>query len=112
MEILYKDKELNWWCHNYSAYIRSTEHCELEKMIYSGFMEEAYALGFMPKILSWKAGSAYSLEAAINGTDVDILHGIFMEIRSDYGSNGTLISHAIADGNLYRLMCAFLSVCQ
>lgn len=110
MEILYKDKEMNQWCHNYSAYIRNSEHCELEEMIYSGFMKEAYTLGFMPKILSWKAGSAYSLDAAINGTDADIIHGICMEIRRDYGNNGTLISDAIADRNLYRLMRAFLSV--
>lgn len=55
MELLYKDKELNRWCRNYSAYTRNTEHCELEKMIYSGFLKEANALGFMPKILSWKA---------------------------------------------------------
>lgn len=43
---------------------------------------------------------------------MDILHGICMEIRMDYGCSGSLIYSAIADGNLYRLMCAFLSVCQ
>ena len=112
MEVLYKDKELNRWCHNYSAYTKNTEHCELEKIIYDEFMTEAYALGFMQNILSWKDGSVYLTEAAINGTDVDILYGICMEIRSDYGNNGALIYHAIADGNLYRLMRAFLSRSQ
>jgi hypothetical protein len=34
MEVLYRDKELNQWCRNYSAYRRNTEHCELEKIIY------------------------------------------------------------------------------
>lgn len=112
MEVLYRDKELNQWCRNYSAYRRNTEHCELEKTIYDGFMHEAYKLGFMPEVLSWKPCSAYSLDAALNGTEVDIIHGICLEIRSDYGSNGALIAHSIADGNLYRLMNAFLSRVQ
>lgn len=112
MEVLYKDKELNQWCRNYSAYTKNTQHCELEKTIYDIFMKEAYALGFMPKILSQKASSAYSMEVAINGTEADILHGICMEIHSDYGYNGALISHAIASGNLYRLMHTFLSLGQ
>lgn len=109
MEVLYRDKELNQWCRNYSAYRRNTEHCELEKTIYDGFMHEAHKLGFMPEVLSWKPYSAYSLDAALNGTEADIIHGICLEIHLDYGSNGALISHAIADGNLYRLMSAFLS---
>ncbi len=112
MEVLFRDKELNQWCCKYSAYRRNTEHCELEKTIYDGFMREAYKLGFMPEVLSWKPYSAYSLEAALSGTEVDLLHGICLEIRSDYGSNGSLISHAIAEGNLYRLMSAFLSYNQ
>lgn len=110
MEVLYKDRELNQWCHNYSAYKRNTEHCELEKIIYDGFMREAYALELMPKILSWNAGGAYSAEAMLNGSEADILYGICMEIRMDYGYNGSLISVAIASGNLYRLMRAFLSL--
>lgn len=108
MEILYRDKELNQWCRNYSAYRENTTHCELEKLIYDGFMKEAYALAFMPKILAWKPYSAYSLKAALNGTKADLIHGIFVEIRSDYGSNGSLISHAIASGSLYYLMDALL----
>lgn len=109
MEALYRDKELNQWCRNYSAYRRNTVHCELEKIIYDGFMHEAYILGFMPEILSWKASSVYTLESALNGTDADLIHGIFAEIRSDYGCNGSLVYSAIADGNLYRLMRAYLS---
>lgn len=108
MEVLYRDKELNQWCRNYSAYRENTAHCEVEKTIYDGFMHDA-ALGFMPEVLSWKAGSAYILESALNGTEADLIHGIFAEIRSDYGNNGSLIYHAIADGNLYRLMSAYLS---
>lgn len=112
MEALYKDKELNRWCHNYSSYRENTQHCGLEKMIYDGFMHEAYTLGFMPEVLSWKPGVPYILETALNGTEADIIHGICMEIRSDYGNNGSLISDAIANGNLYRLMDAFLSYTQ
>ncbi|MGM9522184.1 MAG: ADP-ribosylglycohydrolase family protein [Oscillospiraceae bacterium] len=108
MKVLYQDKELNQWCRNYSAYRENTTHRELEKMIYEGFVKEAYALGFMPEVLAWKPYSAYSLESALTGTKADLIHGIFVEIRSDYGSNGSLISHAIADGNLYRLMSAWL----
>lgn len=112
MEVLFQDKELNQWCRNYSAYRKNTEHCELEKTIYDGFMREAYKLGFMPEVLSWKPYSEYTLEAALNGTELDLLHGICLEIRSDYGHNGSLISHAIAEGNLYRLMSAFISYTQ
>ena len=109
MEVLYRDKELNQWCCNYSAYKRNTEHCELEKTIYDGFMREAYKLDFMPEVLSWKPAYAYTLEAALSGTEEDLIHGICVEIRSDYGCNGSLIYRAIADGNLYRLMSAYLS---
>lgn len=112
LEVLYRDKELNQWCRNYSAYNRNTEHCELEKVIYDGFVHEAYALGFMPKVLSWKPCSAYQLESALTGAEEDLIHGICLEICADYGSKGSLISHAIADGNLYRLMSAYLSFVQ
>lgn len=108
MEVLFRDKELNQWCRNYSAYRKNTEHCELEKAIYDGFMREAYKLGFMPEVLSWKPYSAYALEDALSGTEADLIHGICLEIRSDYGNNGSLITHAIANGNLYRLMQAYL----
>lgn len=109
MEVLFRDKELNRWCRNYSVYRENTEHCELRKTIYDGFMREAYELGFMPEVLSWKPYSEYTLEAALNGTEIDLFYGICCEIRSDYVHNGSLVSHAIAEGNLYRLMGAFLS---
>ncbi len=106
MEVLYRDKELNQWCHNYSTYREITEHSEIDKIIYNEFMHDD-AIGIMPEVLSWKPD--YNLEAALNGTEADLIHGIFAEIRSDYGNNGSLIYHAIADGNLYRLMSAYLS---
>lgn len=109
MEALYKDKELNQWCRNYSAYKGNTQHCGLEKIIYDGFMKEAYKLGFMPEVLSWNPGVPYNPNKALNGSEADIIYGICMEIRSDYGNNGSLIHSAIANGNLYRLMDAFLS---
>ncbi len=107
-EILYRDKELNQWCRSYSAYARNTVHCELERVIRDGFIREAY--DFMPQVLSWKPYSSYQLEAALAGTADDLIFGICVEIRADYASNGTLISHAIAGGNLYRLMAAYLSL--
>lgn len=112
MEVLYRDKELNQWCRNYSAYRKNTMHCELEKTIYNGFMKEAYNLGFMSEVMSWKPGSAYSLDSALNGTEADMIHCIFSEIRGDYGCNGSLIHNSIANGKLYRLMSAFLSYVQ
>lgn len=108
MEVLYRDKELNQWCRNYSAYKENTTHRALEELIYNGFMKEAYTLGFMPEVLGWKAGTAYSLGSALCGTKADLLYGISMEIRGDYGCNGSLIHNAIAKGNLYRLMSAWL----
>ena len=108
MEVLYRDKELNQWCRNYSAYKENTTHRALEELIYNGFMKEAYTLGFLPKVLAWKPGSAYSLGSALCGTKADLLYGICMEIRADYGCNGALIYHAIASGSLYYLMNTLL----
>lgn len=109
MEALYRDRELNQWCRKYTAYRENTEHCELEKMIYDGFMREAYQLDVIPKALSWYPDKPYSLEEALAGTEADLIRQICVEIRSDYGSNGSLIYRAIGEGNLYRLMQAFLS---
>ena len=106
MELLYQDQELNHWCRNYSAYQNITTHIELKKMIYDGFVKEAY--DFMPKILSQKPYGSYSLEAALAGSRFDLAFGICLEIRGDYASNGSLIYSAIGRGNLYRLMAAFL----
>lgn len=108
LEVLYRDQELNQWCRAYSAYRRSTAHIALKAMLYDGLLREACELGIMQEVLSWKPPAAYSLEAALNGSEVDLIYGICMEIRSDYDSNGALISRAIAAGNLYRLMQAFL----
>ena len=109
MELLLKDKELNKWCRNYSAYVKNTEHLELERIIYDSFVKEAYQLPFMDEVLHQKAYSDYKFESALNGTAEDLIHGIFVEIRSDYGSNGRLINRAIAEGNLYGLMKVYLS---
>lgn len=108
MEVLYRDKELNQWCRNYSAYKENTTHCALKELIYNGFMKEAYTLGFLPKVLAWEPGSAYSLGSALCGTKADLLYGICMEIRADYGCNGELIYHSIASGSLYYLMNTLL----
>lgn len=108
MEVLYRDKELNQWCRDYSAYKENTTHRALEELIYNGFMKEAYTLGFLPKVLAWKPGSAYSLRSALCGTKADLLYGICMEIRADYGCNGALIYHSIASGSLYYLMNTLL----
>ena len=109
MELLLKDKELNKWCRNYSAYVKNTEHLELERIIYDSFVKDAYQLPFMADVLHQKAYSDYKFESALSGTDADLIHGIFVEIRSDYGSNGRLINRAIAEGNLYGLMKVYLS---
>lgn len=113
MEALYRDKELNQWCKNYSKYTINTEHCELERMIYDGFMKEAYALNIVsPEIIAHKPGYDYRLESALAGTKEDLIWAIAIEIRMDYGCNGSLVYSAIADGNLYRLMRAYLSPMQ
>lgn len=109
MEVLYRDKELNRWCRDYSAYQGCTEHCELQHIIYDEFMAEAYRIGFMPIALSWRNDSHYTLNDALNGTVEDLICRISVEIRSDYHCNGSLINNAIGCGNLYRLMDAYLS---
>lgn len=108
LEVLYRDKELNQWCRDYSAYHRITEHCEIKKAIYDGFMREAYALG-LPKVLAWKPYDTYRFEATLAGTAEDLIYGICLEIRMDYASNGSLINDAIANGRLFRLIKALLS---
>lgn len=105
---LYEDQELNQWCRNYSAYCKNTTHCEVERIIYSGLLKDAYALPCMLEIFPAKTKAPYTLETALTGTEADQIYGILLEIRMDYASNGSLIYHSIAEGNLYRLMCAFL----
>lgn len=110
MEILYRDKELNQWCrHSKAGYASPETHCELEHFLYDRFMQEAYNIGFIQKVLPTKKAASYSLEAALAGDKWDMLYGIAMEIRSDYVSNGSLIRYAIGDGHLYRLMTAYLA---
>ena len=109
MELLYTEPELNRWCSEYSAYQKNEAYTKLERMLYDGFMREAYALDFMPEILASKPYGSYSEEAALAGNKFDIAYGICMEIRGDYASNGSLIYSAIAKGKLYRLMQAFLN---
>ena len=106
---LYEDQELNQWCRNYSAYCKNTTHCEVERIIYSDLVKDAYALPFIQEILSAKTKAPYTLETAIAGTQADQILGILLEIRMDYASNGSLIYRSVAEGNLYRLMCAFLA---
>lgn len=110
MELLYTEPELNRWCSNYSSYQKNITYTELERIIYDGFMKQAYELNFMPEILSLKSYDSYSEEKALAGNKLDIAYGICMEIRSDYASNGSLIYSAIAKGKLYRLMKAFLNM--
>jgi len=110
LELLYTDTELNTWCRNYSGYRPNATHLELENIIYGKFMKEAYDLDVMPKILVQSPYSSYSVETALAGNKFDVAYGICMEIRGDYGSNGSLIYSAIANGNLYRLMTAFLNM--
>lgn len=105
METLYKDKELNEWCRNYSAYREVESHHELTKMIYDVFMKEAYALNLMPMVLKWKPECGEnSYDKLIASTKVDLIYGICSAIRVDYGCNGSLIYESIAKGYLYRLM--------
>lgn len=108
LEVLYRDKELNQWCRDYSAYHRNTEYCEIKRAIYDGFMHEAYALG-LPKVLSWKPYDTYRFETTLTGTAEDLIYGICLEIRMDYASNGSLINDAIASGRLFHLIKALLS---
>lgn len=109
MELLFRDQELNQWCREYSAYEETTTHRELQRMIYSSFMIEAYEIGFFPEVLNWRPYSDYTLESALQGSDADLIFGIFLEIRSDHFTEGSLIRYSIAEGNLYRLMSAYLT---
>ena len=108
LELLYRDQELNQWCREYSAYHRNRVHGEIEKVIYNDLVQEAYGLG-LPKVLSWKPYECYQFEAALAGSEEDLIYGICMEIRMDYASNGSLIHTSIANGRLYRLMRALLA---
>ena len=83
-------------------------HGEIEKVIYNDLVQEAYGLG-LPKVLSWKPYECYQFEAALAGSEEDLIYGICMEIRMDYASNGSLIHTSIANGRLYRLMRALLA---
>lgn len=112
MECLFKDKELNKWCREYSTYQAIETHAYLRELIYQGFMKEAYAAydsRLLPTVIGWDLFHAYSYEKAISGSKEDIIYGICMEIRGDYGTNGSLIYHSIGSGSLYKLMDALLN---
>lgn len=112
MELLYKDQELNQWCHSYSAFRENTQHCELKSIIYDKFVKDAYRLQCMQDAHACLINVPYTLESALKGSETELIRGIWLEIRSDHQSNGSLIAHAIADGKLYRLMDAYLSYVQ
>lgn len=105
MEVLYKDKELNEWCRNYSAYREVTAHQELREIIYGVFMKEAYASDLMSTVTAWGPECGENnFEKLIASTKADLVYGICSAIRMDYGSNGALIYESIGKGYLYQLM--------
>lgn len=105
MELLYKDKELNEWCRNYSAYTPNEKHHKLESIIYNEFMHEAYST-FMSRYRAEKN------ESESEHTEAGIIRAMTTAIRFDYWCNGGLINSSIASGQLYRLMEKYLSIAQ
>lgn len=107
MKEMCENSELQKWCKNYSAYREITTHKDLQKLVYKKFMREAYALPFFSEYLA-KADYGQSFEKRIKGNKNELITGLFLEIRMDYASNGSLINCSIADGHIYQLMEAYL----
>lgn len=107
MKEMYKNPELRKWCKDYSAYRAVTTHRDLEKLIYDEFMKEVCELPFFVQYLN-KADYGRDYVKRMNGSKSELIIGLFVEIRGDYGSNGSLINYSIAEGRIYRLMEAYL----
>lgn len=106
MKILHFDKELNFWCRNYFPAQENKEHQSMESNLYDGFVKEAYSLSVFKEYILYAENRGLNYEQALNGTDKQLAAYLMYEIKSD--RSGSLISEAIAQGRIYKIMNNYL----
>ena len=116
LEMIDADPSLKEACAKHSAYAKDEKHASLINYLYDYFMKEAYKKGIVVTNymeLVEKAGMkdkvAEPTEVELKTLSADqILGCIAWHFRRDYFSNGSLISSSIAEGDMLRLLKAYV----
>ena len=116
LEMIDTDPSLKEACAKHSAYAKDEKHASLINYLYDYFMKEAYKKGIVVTNymeLVEKAGMkdkvAEPTEVELKTLSADqILGCIAWHFRRDYFSNGSLISSSIAEGDMLRLLKAYV----
>ena len=116
LEMIENDQELNDACRAYSAYELAKKHGSLFDYIYGTLMKDAYASGVVVTNYSELLDSA-GLSGGIVDPSEEKLRSLSAEqtlgciawhFRCDYFNNGSLVSDSIGEGQLLRLLRAFV----
>ena len=116
LEMIDTDSSLKEACAKHSAYAKDEKHASLINYLYDYFMKEAYKKGIVVtnyNELVEEAGMqdkvAEPTEKELKTLSADqILGCIAWHFRRDYFSNGSLISSSIAEGDMLRLLKAYV----
>ena len=116
LEMIDADPSLKEACAKHSAYAKDEKHASLINYLYDYFMKEAYKKGIVVtnyNELVEEAGMqdkvAEPTEKELKTLSADqILGCIAWHFRRDYFSNGSLISSSIAEGDMLRLLKAYV----
>ena len=116
LEMIDTDPSLKEACAKHSAYAKDEKHASLINYLYDYFMKEAYKKGIVVtnyNELVEEAGMqdkvAEPTEKELKTLSADqILGCIAWHFRRDYFSNGSLISSSIAEGDMLRLLKAYV----
>ena len=116
LEMIDADPSLQEACAKHSAYAKDEKHASLINYLYDYFMKEAYQKGIVVTNYSdlveeagMKNKVAEPTEEELKTLSADqILGCIAWHFRRDYFSNGSLISSSIAEGDMLRLLKAYV----
>ena len=116
LEMIDTDPSLKEACAKHSAYAKDEKHASLINYLYQYFMKEAYKKGIvvtnyneLVEEAGMKDKVAEPTEEELKTLSADqILGCIAWHFRRDYFSNGSLISSSIAEGDMLRLLKAYV----
>ena len=116
LEMIDTDPSLKEACAKHSAYAKDEKHASLINYLFDYFMKEAYKKGIvvtnymeLVEEAGMKNKVAEPTEEELKALSADqILGCIAWHFRRDYFSNGSLISSSIAEGDMLRLLKAYV----
>ena len=116
LEMIDADPSLKEACAKHSAYAKDEKHASLINYLYDYFMKEAYKKGIVVTNYSDLVEEAGMKDKVAEPTEEElktlsaeqILGCIAWHFRRDYFSNGSLISSSIAEGDMLRLLKAYV----